>query len=166
MQTFPNYQCLQKGVWDFFILFRFRVTEARFFIFLLITQDLNEIKKNPEQAFVDIVRQEKCVKFQQKILNSMVVGARKSSHFFRQRTWFLENNRALSKFRSRILHYLKVQSCKLYNNKYIVALIQITNTEIFASIAAVIFKLLSRKVLFTNRKYNRNCSKVGYFLRK
>ena len=38
-----------------------------------------------------------CAKFQQKILNSMVVGARQSFHFFKQNTWFLENNRALSK---------------------------------------------------------------------
>ena len=30
----------------------------------------------------------------------MVVGARQSFQFFRQITWFLENNRALSKFRS------------------------------------------------------------------
>ena len=27
----------------------------------------------------------------------MVVGARQSFQFFRQKTWFLENNRALSK---------------------------------------------------------------------
>ena len=34
---------------------------------------------------------------------------------------------------------------------------QITNTEIFAFIAILIFKLLSRKVLFINRKDKRNC---------
>ena len=34
---------------------------------------------------------------------------------------------------------------------------QIRNTEIFAFIAAVVFKLLSRKVLFIDRKDNRNC---------
>ena len=34
---------------------------------------------------------------------------------------------------------------------------QITNTEIFAFIAVLVFKLLSRKVLFTNKKDNRNC---------
>ena len=43
---------------------------------------------------------------------------------------------------------------------------QITNTEIFALVAALVFKLLSRKVLFINRKDNRNYLKVGYFLRK
>ena len=48
---------------------------------------------------------------------------------------------------------IKVQSCKLCNNKYIIASTQITNTEVFAFIAILVFKLLRRKVLFTNRKY-------------
>ena len=52
---------------------------------------------------------------------------------------------------------LKVQSCKLYNNKYIIALAQITNTEIFTFKAVVVFKLLNDEVLFTNRKDSRNC---------
>ena len=52
---------------------------------------------------------------------------------------------------------LKVQSCKFYNNKYMIASTKITNTEIFAFIAALVFKLVSRKVLFVNRKDNRNC---------
>ena len=52
---------------------------------------------------------------------------------------------------------LKVPSCKLYNNKYAIASTQITNTENSVFIAVVIFKLLSRKVLFINRKDNRNC---------
>ena len=56
-----------------------------------------------------------------------------------------------------LLLTLKVQSCTLYNNKYMIALTQITNTEIFALIAVLIFKLLSRNVLFINRKDNRNC---------
>ena len=34
---------------------------------------------------------------------------------------------------------------------------QITNAEIFTFIALLIFKLLSRKVLFKNRKDNANC---------
>ena len=38
-----------------------------------------------------------------------------------------------------------------------IASIQITNTEIFEFIAALVFRLLSRKVLFINRKDNRNC---------
>ena len=52
---------------------------------------------------------------------------------------------------------LKVQSCKLYNDKYMIASTQITNTEIFAFITVLVFKLLSRNVLFINRKDNRNC---------
>ena len=42
------------------------------------------------------------------------------------------------------------------NNKYMIDSRQITNTEIFAFIAALVFKLSSRKVLFINRKDNRN----------
>ena len=52
---------------------------------------------------------------------------------------------------------LKVQSSKLYNYKYKIASTQITNTEIFAFIAVLVFKLLGRKVLFINREDNRNC---------
>ena len=57
----------------------------------------------------------------------------------------------------RMLHFfsieqLKVQPCKLYNNKYVIALTQKRNSEIFAFIAALVFKLLSREVLFINRK--------------
>ena len=54
------------------------------------------------------------------------------------------------------LRPLKAQSCKLYNNKYMIALTKITNTEIFAFIAVLVFKLLRGKVLFINRKDNRN----------
>ena len=52
------------------------------FTLLLITQDLNKILKNPAHPFEDITKQKTCAKFQQKILNSMVVGARGSFHFF------------------------------------------------------------------------------------
>ena len=62
--------------------------------------------------------------------------------------------------------FLKVQSCTLYNGKYMIASAPIANTEIFALIAVLVFKLLGRKVLFINKKDNRNCSKVSYFLRK
>ena len=58
---------------------------------------------------------------------------------------------------------LKVQSCKLYNNKYIIASTQTTNAEILTFIAVLFFILLHRKVLFMKRKSNRNCQKVGYF---
>ena len=36
-------------------------------------------------------------------------------------------------------------------------MIQITSTEIFAFIAALVFKLMRREVLFINRKDNKNC---------
>ena len=47
-----------------------------------------------------------------------------------------------------------------------IALTQITNTEIFAFIAVLAFKLLRLKVLFVNKKYNSNGLKVAYFLIK
>ena len=56
----------------------------------------------------------------EKILNSLLVGGCQILKCFRQITWFLENNRALSKFRYQILHYLlnitkskKSQSAKI-----------------------------------------------------
>ena len=52
--------------------------------------------------------------------------------------------------------FLEVQSCKLYNNKYVTVSTHITNTEIFALTVVLVFKLLSRKFLFINRKDNRN----------
>ena len=47
---------------------------------------------------------------------------------------------------------LKVLSCKLYNNQYMIALTQIKSTEIFAFVVVPSFKLLSRKVLFIKEK--------------
>ena len=47
-----------------------------------------------------------CAKFQQEILNCTVVGAPQIFQIFRQNAWFLENNRALSKFLCGILYYL------------------------------------------------------------
>ena len=38
-----------------------------------------------------------------------------------------------------------------------IATTQIATTEIFAFIAVLVFKLMSRKVMFINRKDNRNC---------
>ena len=52
---------------------------------------------------------------------------------------------------------LKVQSCKLYNDKYMIASTHLTNTEVFAFIAVLVSKLLNRKVLFIKGKDNRNC---------
>ena len=56
-----------------------------------------------------------------------------------------------------------IQSCKLYNNKYMIALTQITTTKIFAFITVLVFKLLGCNVLFIYSKNNKNYSKVGYF---
>ena len=47
-----------------------------------------------------------------------------------------------------------------------IASTQITKPEIFTFIALLVFELLSRKVLFIDKKDSRNCQKVGYFLRK
>ena len=52
---------------------------------------------------------------------------------------------------------LKVESCKLCNNKYVIASTQISTTEIFTFIVLQDFKLWSPKVLFMNRKDNGNC---------
>ena len=38
-----------------------------------------------------------------------------------------------------------------------IATTQITTTEIFAFLAVLLFKLMSRKVMFINRKDNGNC---------
>ena len=43
-----------------------------------------------------------------------------------------------------------------------IASTQIISTEIFAFIAVLVFKLLSRKVLLINKKDNRNCKKVNF----
>ena len=72
---------------------------------LSITQDLNKIKKNPEHPFVDLGNQERCTKFQQNLLNSMLVGSQ-SFQLTRQITSFLGNHRVLSKFKYWILHDL------------------------------------------------------------
>ena len=37
---------------------------------------------------------------------------------------------------------VKAQSCKLYNNKYIIVLAQIRHTEIFAFKAVVVFQFI------------------------
>ena len=52
---------------------------------------------------------------------------------------------------------LKVQSCKLHSKKCIIASTQIRNTDIFAFIAVLVFKLLSPKLLFINRKDSKSC---------
>ena len=51
---------------------------------------------------------------------------------------------------------LKVQSCKLETNKYMIASTQVTNTVNSTFKTVLAFKLLSGKVLSINRKGNRN----------
>ena len=63
-------------------------------------------KENLTHTFLGIGKSETCAKFQQNILNFKVVGARQSFQMFGQNTWFLKNNRALSKFLYGILNYL------------------------------------------------------------
>ena len=64
------------------------------------------------------------------------------------------------------LHLLKVQSRKICDNKYMVASTQITNTEIFACISVLVFKLLSRKDLIIKRKDKRNLLKSRLIFKK
>ena len=48
-----------------------------------------------------------CTKSQQNLLDSMVLGSRLSFQFFRQKTWFLGNNRVFCKFfYDEVLHCL------------------------------------------------------------
>ena len=69
--------------------------ETRSFLFFANNSRSKQNKKNPEYAHIG--KKKKCAKFQQKKLNSVVLGARQSFQFLRQKTWFLENNRALPK---------------------------------------------------------------------
>ena len=76
--------------------------------------------------------------------------------------WFLcDNSLRHERVKQSEEEFLKIldslQSCKLWNNKHMIASTQITNTEIFAFITVLIFKLLNRRVLLTNREDNRNC---------
>ena len=52
---------------------------------------------------------------------------------------------------------LKVQSNKLYNNKYMITSRQTATTETFAFIVVLVFKLLGRKILLLKIKDNRKC---------
>ena len=92
-------------MWDFFLFYlglelftkikKDLVSTHSFFTLLLITQNLNKLKKIPRTIFIDITKYKTCAKFQQNILNSMIAGARQSFEFFRQKTWFLGNKRGL-----------------------------------------------------------------------
>ena len=83
-----------------------KCVETRSFLIFGNNARSKQNKKNTEHSFVDIGKWETCAKFQQKILNPMVVGARPSFQFFKQKTWFLKNNKALSKFLYEVSYYL------------------------------------------------------------
>ena len=85
--------------------------ETRPFLFWQVMQDLNKMKQISKTLLNTLVSRKRA-KFQQNLLNSMVVG----THFFRQITLFLKNNRALSKFLCGILHYL-ISITKLSKNQ-------------------------------------------------
>ena len=76
-----------------------------FYIFINRSRS-KQNKKNSEHFFVDIVNQETCANFQQKILNFVAVAACESFHIFRQIAWFLGNNRAFSELKYCILNNL------------------------------------------------------------
>ena len=120
---FPTCQCLQKIVQNFFYFVKnssylpksrntWFLHTYRYKIYHLRSK---ENQKNPEHSFVDIGKMETCAKFQQKILSSMVVGARQNFQFFREITWFLGNGRALSTIKYWILHHL-INIVKLQNH--------------------------------------------------
>ena len=65
LHTFPTYQCLQKSVWDFFILFtswvicknqKDLVSTHSFFYLFINNSRSKQYKKNPAHAFLDIVK--------------------------------------------------------------------------------------------------------------
>ena len=60
----------------------------------------------PHTLLQTLVSRRRVRSLSKKILNCRIVGARQSFQVFRQNTWFLENNRAFSKFWYGILHYL------------------------------------------------------------
>ena len=71
------------------------VSTHSFYTLLLITQDLNKIKKILLTFLETLLSRKSVQDFSKKILSSMVVGARQSFQFFWQKTWFLGNNRGL-----------------------------------------------------------------------
>ena len=83
--------------------------------------------------------------------HSMVVDYKcKTCEFFPATD--LKGEHAQDKSSKTAVKSLQVQSCKLYNNKYMIASTQITNTEIFAFITVLVFKLLSRKIFLQTEK--------------
>ena len=74
----------------------------------------------------------------------MVVGARQSLQFFREITWFLWNNRALPKFRYRILHNL-ISITKLQKNHSIKANFKLTRRATLNKFHCTLHLVLMKK---------------------
>ena len=74
----------------------------------------------------------------------------------------VQKEKVKAKFRNLNIYNLQsdLESCKLYNNKYMIASTEKTNTEIFASIAALVLKFLRRKVGYFLKK--QHISRVNY----
>ena len=72
------------------------VSTHSLFTLLLINQDLNKIKKIPHALLKTLVSRKRVQNFSSKKLKPMVVvGARQSFRFLRQKTWFPGNNGGL-----------------------------------------------------------------------
>ena len=74
---------------------------THFFIFIDNSRS-EQNKKILEHPFVEISKQGTCARFQQKILNFMLIGACQNLQFFKQTTCVLGNNRDLFKFRYQV----------------------------------------------------------------
>ena len=77
-----------KGFVEFFLFHLKRLGFCTLVFYIFINNSRS--KQNPTHPFVDIIKQKTCAKFQQKILNSMVIEARQSFQFFRQKPGFLK----------------------------------------------------------------------------
>ena len=116
LNTFLTHHCLQKDVRDVFLFYldielyakiKKDLVSKHLFLYIFINKSrFRQNIKKPEHPFLDIVKNETCAIFQQKILNFVAVGAHQSFQFFRQTACFLGNNTALSKLRYRVLYNL------------------------------------------------------------
>ena len=119
----------------------------------IIKSTISKSKKHIDKSYVESVKSELKKEILFKLRHRFSAQKKENEHLeeFIQRI-----NDQISTLKSEInflREKLKLQSCKLYVNKYMIASTQITNTFI----AVLVFKLLSRKVLFISRKGNRNC---------
>ena len=119
-------------------------------VFIIFANNLRskQNKKNPTHHFVYIGKYETCAKFQQKILNCRVVGTRQSFQILRQKTWFLETSRALSKLLYGILHYL-ISIIKLKQNHSIKKLFYIYDASHFKTTHPISLTFFSNFLRFS-----------------